>query len=163
MKSEFASSQHQTFLRKAIAVGREGMRAGRGGPFGAVVVRDGKIVGQSSNCVTSSQDPTAHAEVMAIRAACRNLDSFELTGCTLYTSCEPCPMCFGAIYWARLDRVFYAAFHSDAAEADFDDSFIYQELEKSPQNRNIPMQQLLRKEGISLFDEWMDMDQKTPY
>jgi tRNA(Arg) A34 adenosine deaminase TadA len=157
------SDQHENFLRKAIAVGREGMRAGRGGPFGAVVVRDGKIVGQSSNCVTSSQDPTAHAEVMAIRSACRFLDSFQLTGCTLYSSCEPCPMCFGAIYWARLDQVFYAAFHSDAAEADFDDSFIYQELEKSPQNRNIPMQQLLRSEGISLFEEWMNMDHKTPY
>lgn len=154
---------HHKFIQRAIDIGREGMRAGRGGPFGALVVKGDEIVGESSNCVTSTQDPTAHAEVMAIRAACRNLDSFQLTGCTLYTSCEPCPMCFGAVYWARLDRIFFAAYHSDAAEADFDDSFIYSELEKAPAQRTIPMHQLERDAGISLFDEWLRLENKTSY
>jgi len=108
-------------------------------------------------------DPTAHAEVMAIREACRNLEAFQLSGCTLYTSCEPCPMCLGAIYWARLDAVFFAAYHSDAAKADFDDSFIYSQLDIEPENRSIPMKQLLRDEGVSLFEEWMKMDHRIPY
>lgn len=158
-----AGDQHEYFIRRAVKIGREGMRAGRGGPFGAIVVQAGKVIGESSNCVTSTMDPTAHAEVMAIREACLNLNAFQLTGCTLYTSCEPCPMCLGAIYWARLDSVYFAAYHSDAAKADFDDSFIYSELDKEPENRRIPMKQLLRDEGISLFEEWMKMDQRIPY
>ena len=161
-KKEVVDS-HEFFIKQAVKIGREGMRAGRGGPFGALVVREGEIIGQSSNCVTSSMDPTAHAEVMAIREACRNLEAFQLSGCTLYTSCEPCPMCLGAIYWARLDAVFFAAYHSDAAKADFDDSFIYSQLDIEPENRSIPMKQLLRDEGVSLFEEWMKMDHRIPY
>jgi len=154
---------HSDFLKRAIKIGREGMKAGRGGPFGAVVVQDGKIVGESSNCVTSAIDPTAHAEVMAIRHACKNLETFILENCTLYTSCEPCPMCLGAIYWARLSRVFFAAYHRDAAKANFDDSFIYSELDKTPEDRKIPMLQMLREEGITLFEEWINMEDKTVY
>lgn len=154
---------HSDFIRRAIEIGREGMRAGKGGPFGALVVKDGKIVGESSNRVTSTTDPTAHAEVMAIRSACKALDTFILKDCTLYSSCEPCPMCLGAIYWARLDRVYFAAFHSDAAKADFDDSFIYSEIDKEPANRKIPMAQILREEGISLFEEWIRMEDKRVY
>jgi tRNA(Arg) A34 adenosine deaminase TadA len=154
---------HLDFMRRAVAIGREGMHAGQGGPFGALVVKRGVIVAESSNCVTSAIDPTAHAEVMAIRKACQELQTFILKDCTLYTSCEPCPMCLGAIYWARLDRVFFAAFHSDAAKANFDDSLIYSELDKKPADRKIPMKQMLRAEGVALFNEWIRMDDKTVY
>ncbi|QHV99591.1 nucleoside deaminase [Spirosoma endbachense] len=151
------------FLREAIRLAREGMASGQGGPFGSVIVRNGEIVGQGCNQVTSTNDPTAHAEVVAIRDACRNLGTFQLDGCTLYASCEPCPMCLGAIYWARPSRIVYGAFHYDAARAGFDDHFIYGELEKPREERRIPMQQALRDEANAVFDEWIAMDVRTLY
>lgn len=155
--------QDEYFLRKAIALAREGMTTGQGGPFGALIVKDGQIVGQGCNQVTSTNDPTAHAEVVAIRDACRNLDTFQLEGCTLYASCEPCPMCLGAVYWARPARIVYGAFHSDAAQAGFDDQFIYDELDKPREQRHIPMTQLLRNEADQVFDEWVAMDHRKTY
>ena len=157
------NEQDNQFLRRAIALAREGMTTGRGGPFGAVIVKDGAIIGESSNCVTSTNDPTAHAEVMAIRAACRQLGTFQLDGCTLYTSCEPCPMCLGAIYWARPARVVYAAKHTDAAIAGFDDSFIYAELAKPYTHRSIPTEQALQDEARTVFTEWADKHDKIHY
>src|SRR6187402_191609 len=121
---------NKEFMLEAIELSFQGQRAGKGGPFGAVVVKDGKIIGRGFNQVTSNNDPTAHAEVVAIRDACKNLNDFQLAGCEIYTSCEPCPMCLGAIYWARPDKVYYANTRQDAADIDFDDSMIYEELEK---------------------------------
>ncbi len=151
------------FLRRAIELGLEGMRKGQGGPFGAVVVKDGQIVGKGWNRVTSSSDPTAHAEVTAIRDACRNLKDFQLTGCVLYTSCEPCPMCLGAIYWARPDRFVFAAGREDAAAAGFDDQFIYDELPMPPANRSLPGEQMLSEEGAAMFERWRDKEDKVEY
>jgi guanine deaminase len=153
----------EEFLREAIRLARDGMTTGQGGPFGSVVVKDGEIVGRGCNQVTSTNDPTAHAEVVAIRDACQNLDAFQLEGCTLYASCEPCPMCLGAIYWARPDRIVYGAFHSDAAGAGFDDQFIYEELDKPRDQRHIPMQQLLRHEANAVFQEWVAIENKKEY
>ncbi|MBN8822605.1 MULTISPECIES: nucleoside deaminase [Spirosoma] len=155
--------EDERFLREAIQLAREGMNSNQGGPFGCVIVRDGEIVGKGCNRVTSTNDPTAHAEVVAIRDACQNLDSFQLDGCTLYASCEPCPMCLGAIYWARPSRIVYAAEHTDAADAGFDDSFIYKELEKKHEERHIPMQQLLRNEAGQVFREWVALEKRMPY
>jgi guanine deaminase len=157
------TEQDQQFLRRAISLAREGMTTGNGGPFGAVVVKEGAIVGESSNCVTSTNDPTAHAEVMAIRAACKQLGTFQLDGCTLYTSCEPCPMCLGAIYWARPARVVYAAQHTDAAVAGFDDSFIYAELAKPYVHRSISTEQALQEEAKTVFEEWAEKHDKIAY
>ncbi len=151
------------FLRQTFQLAREGMTTNQGGPFGSLVVRDGKIVGRGYNQVTSTNDPTAHAEVVAIRDACRNLGTFQLEGCTLYASCEPCPMCLGAIYWARPSRIVYGAFHSDAAGAGFDDQFIYEELDKPREERKIPMQQLLREEANAVFQEWEALEKRIPY
>src|SRR5690242_18008414 len=130
------------FMRRAIALALENIQAG-GGPFGCVIVRDGRIIAEGANRVTASKDPTAHAEIVAIREACRALKSFQLDGCDLYTSCEPCPMCLGAIYWARLSRVLYAASAADASSAGFDDGFIYEELKRPKSDRRIPTAQLL--------------------
>jgi tRNA(Arg) A34 adenosine deaminase TadA len=157
------TEQDHFFIEKAIALAREGMHSGKGGPFGAIVVKDGVIVGQGSNQVTSTNDPTAHAEVTAIRDACRHLGDFQLTDCVLYTSCEPCPMCLGAIYWARPARVVYAATHADAATAGFDDSFIYRELPLPPHERAIPATQLLPVAGRQVFDEWLAKVDKVVY
>ena len=151
------------FMRRAIALALDNVRTGRGGPFAALVVKDGAVVSEGANCVTSTNDPTAHAEVVAIREACRKLSDFQLSGCDLYTTCEPCPMCLGAIYWARLDRVFYACVAADAAAAGFDDAFIYDELKVPLVARRIPMQQLLREESLAIFSLWMDQETKTPY
>ncbi|MFK7935143.1 MAG: nucleoside deaminase [Saprospiraceae bacterium] len=152
------------FLKKAIEIAKMGMRQDLGGPFGAVVVKDGEIVGQSSNLVTSTNDPTAHAEVSAIRDACKNLATYQLDGCVLYTSCEPCPMCLGAIYWARPERVVYAATHEDADEiAGFDDKFIYEELDKKPADRKIKMVQMLGERGKEPFLEWKEKEDKKRY
>ncbi len=151
------------FLREAIRLAREGMNTGKGGPFGAVIVKDGQIVGRGSNMVTSTNDPTAHAEVVAIRDACKTLNTFQLDGCTLYASCEPCPMCLGAIYWARPARIVYGAFHSDAADAGFDDQFIYEEIDKPREQRSIPMTQALRTEANAVFAEWKAKHDKTHY
>lgn len=151
------------FMREAIRLSARQMRAGKGGPFGAVVVRKGEIVGRGFNAVTSANDPTAHAEVMAIREACRKLKTFKLDDCELYTSCEPCPMCLAAIYWARLRRVFYGNTRKDAAKIGFDDDAIYRELAMPLPKRSLPMKQLLRDEAASAFTEWQDKPDKQRY
>jgi len=150
------------FMRRAIALALENIRSG-GGPFASVITRDGRFIAEGANRVTATNDPTAHAEVVAIREACRVLGAFQLTGCDLYTTCEPCPMCLGAIYWARPSRVFYAATDADAASAGFDDAFIYDELKRPHAARRIPMSQLLRDESLSIFAAWKNQANKTPY
>jgi tRNA(Arg) A34 adenosine deaminase TadA len=152
----------EDFMGRAIALSLENARAGRG-PFAAVVVRDGQVVAEGTNRVTETNDPTAHAEVVAIRAACANLKSFELTGCDLYSSCEPCPMCLGAIYWARPRRVFFANTREDAAAIGFDDAFIYAELTAPLDQRKIPMTQIMREEALAAFQEWARNPGKKPY
>jgi guanine deaminase len=151
------------FMQEAIRVAREGMHAGSGGPFGCVIVKEGKIIASGCNCVVSTKDPTAHAEIVAIRKACNILDSFQLTGCDIYTSCEPCPMCLGAIYWARPKAIYFACTKEDAAAAGFDDSFIYGELLNPIANRKIPMNNLERKNALYLFEEWTKMNNKVRY
>jgi guanine deaminase len=151
------------FMSRAIELAIENVRAGRGGPFGAVVVKGGTIIAEGANCVTSTNDPTAHAEMTAIRAACRVLADFQLAGCDIYTSCEPCPMCLGAIYWARPARVFYACTAGDAAAAGFDDSFIYQQLWLPPDQRKISMAPLMREEALAAFRAWKEKSDKIPY
>ena len=152
------------YLERAVEAGRAGMLAHRGGPFGAVIVGpDGEVVGEGCNCVTSSNDPTAHAEVSAIRDACARLGTFLLGGCVLYTSCEPCPMCLAAAYWARLDEIVFGATREDAARAGFDDAFIYDEMPLAPQERHLPMRNAGRAEAAVLFDEWLAMEGRTPY
>jgi guanine deaminase len=150
-------------MRRAIALALENVRTGRGGPFAALVAKEGKVIGEGANSVTITNDPTAHAEIVAIRAACRALGTFQLAGCELYTTCEPCPMCLGAIYWARPARVFYAGVAADAAEAGFDDAFIYEELKRPPESRGIPMIQLMREESLAVFAAWKQQPNKTPY
>ena len=151
------------FMRRAIALGLENVRTGRGGPFAALVVKDGRVVAEGANRVTTTNDPTAHAEVVAIREACRKLGDFQLAGCDLYTTCEPCPMCLGAIYWARSARVFYACVAADAAAVGFDDAFIYKELNRAHAERRVPMQQLLREESLTIFALWQQQEKKTLY
>jgi guanine deaminase len=154
---------HAQFLQLAIDLAAKNVETARGGPYGAVVVKNGEVVASSGNCVTCNLDPTAHAEVMAIRLACEKLGSFQLTGCTLYTSCEPCPMCLGAIYWARLERVFFACNRHDAAAAGFDDSFIYDEILITPAERKIPMQHLVLADAQKPFQLWAMQTAKTLY
>ena len=156
-------SSAQEFMRRAIAISAEKMREGLGGPFGAVVVKKGRIVAEGFNQVTSTGDPTAHAEVVAIRAACVALGSFSLEGCELYTSCEPCPMCLGAIYWARLDRVYYANDRADAAAIGFDDDHLYREFAKPMNGRQLPFIHVPLKEARAMFQEWVDKPDKAPY
>jgi tRNA(Arg) A34 adenosine deaminase TadA len=151
------------FMREAIRLSARQMRAGKGGPFGAIVVRKGKIVGRGFNAVTSTNDPTAHAEVMAIRDACRKLKTFKLDDCELYTSCEPCPMCLAAIYWARLRRVYYGNTRKDAAKIGFDDDVIYRELAMPLPKRSLPMKQLLPDEAALAFAEWQAKLDKVEY
>lgn len=151
------------FMQEAINLAKESMESGQGGPFGAIVVKDGKIIGKGSNRVTSDNDPTAHAEISAIRDACKNLNSFQLDGCDIYTSCEPCPMCLGAIYWARPSAVYYAATKDDAADAGFDDEFIYEEIDKPIEERKIPMKQILRKNAQLVFAGWKSKEDKIEY
>jgi guanine deaminase len=150
-------------MRRAIALSLEMMRSGKGGPFGAVIVRDGGIVAEGFNQVTVSNDPTAHAEVVAIRLACQALGTFDLTGCEIYTSCEPCPMCLGAIYWARLDKIWFANDRADAASVGFRDDFLYHEIPLPLDQRAIPTLPLLRVEGRLAFDEWDRKPDKVPY
>jgi tRNA(Arg) A34 adenosine deaminase TadA len=151
------------FMQRAIALALENVRAGHGGPFAALVVRDGKIIAEGTNRVTSTNDPTAHAEIVAIREACKALGDFQLAGCDIYTTCEPCPMCMGAIYWARPARVIYACTAADAAAAGFDDSLIYDELRTAHERRKIPMSQLLREEALAVFREWERKADKIRY
>ena len=145
---------NDSFLKQALDLAEENARSGRGGPFGAVVVKDGQVIAAGVNLVTSGCDPTAHAEVEAIRAACRKLQSFELTGCTLYASCEPCPMCLGAIYWARLDRLVFAATRADAASAGFDDALIYDEIPLDPAARSLPTDHRPHEDSGRPFAAW---------
>lgn len=151
------------FMQRAIELARNGMDNNEGGPFGCVIVKDGKIIAEGNNRVTTSNDPTAHAEVVAIRNACEALDTFQLTGCEVYTSCEPCPMCLGAIYWARPSKVYYAATKDDAADAGFDDSFIYEELDLPPDQKNIPMIPLQRDAAVEVFEKWKSKSNKVEY
>jgi guanine deaminase len=150
-------------MRRAIALSLENVRSGRGGPFAAVVVRGDEIIAEGTNQVTSSNDPSAHAEMLAVRAACRKLEHFQLAGCEIYTSCEPCPMCLGLIYWARPDKVYYANTAEDAAAIGFDDSRIYGELASAPAARSIPMLQMLRHEALAAFRAWQERPDKIPY
>jgi len=151
------------FMARAIQLSIESVHSGRGGPFGAVIVRDGEIVAEAMNQVTSTNDPTAHAEVAAIRQACAKLSAFELTDCELYTSCEPCPMCLGAIYWARLARVYFGNSAEDAAKIGFDDSLIYNEMKLPYSQRRIPAIQMMREEALDGFRLWADKPDKITY
>ncbi|GAA4817831.1 guanine deaminase [Marinicella pacifica] len=151
------------FMQRAIELAREGMDAGAGGPFGSVVVRDGEIIAEGYNGVTSNNDPTAHAEVTAIREACQKLGTFQLEDCEIYTSCEPCPMCLGAIYWARPKAVYYACSREDAAAIDFDDQLIYDEIDAGIENRQIPFKQIQREEALGVFDAWQKKTDKIEY
>ncbi len=153
----------KTFMNRAIELAREGMDNGDGGPFGCVIVKEGIIVAEGNNCVTKENDPTAHAEIVAIRRACDVLGSFQLTGCDIYTSCEPCPMCLGAIYWARPERVFFAANRNDAAKAGFDDDFIYKELKLPLEDRTIPHIRVQNDEGADIFRTWVSKENKIKY
>ena len=151
------------FMRRAIELSIENVHNGSGGPFAALVVKEGEILATGTNLVTTACDPTAHAEVVAIREACRKLAQFQLAGCEIYTTCEPCPMCLGAIYWARPAKVYFGNTASDAAAIGFDDSFIYQQLEVSLAQRAIPMVQLMREEALSAFREWEKKADRIPY
>ena len=157
------TADDKKFMKRAIALAEKGMNVNAGGPFGAVIVKDGKIIAEGHNCVTSTHDPTAHAEVVAIRKACEKLGSFQLTDCIIYTSCEPCPMCLGAIYWARPKKVFYACTREDAAEINFDDQFIYDELDKKIKDRVINFTNILREEAVTVFNKWSTKNDKTLY
>jgi len=157
------TERDEYFMKRAIRMAEKGMDSNAGGPFGCVIVKDDKIVAEGFNRVTSTNDPTAHAEVVAIRKACRKLKTFQLTDCIVYTSCEPCPMCFGAIYWARPKMVYYACTKKDAAKINFDDQFIYDELEKKMEDRDITFMRLLRKDAIPVFEKWADKMDKTKY
>ena len=153
---------HEDFMRQAIVLAKENIKNG-GGPFGAVVVKDGEVVATGVNRVTANNDPTAHAEVNAIRASCIKLGTFDLSGCVIYTSCEPCPMCLGAIYWAHLDKIYYGANQFDAARVGFDDSFIYRELELTPDKRKKPVENMLRTEAQEPFDAWSEYVDRIEY
>lgn len=150
-------------MKQAILLSKQGMDQNKGGPFGAVVVKDGVIIGSGQNEVTSTNDPTAHAEVVAIRHACKATNSFSLTGTILYTSCEPCPMCLAAAYWARVDAIYFANTRLDAANISFDDSFIYEQMAKPVEKQALPMVQILRKEALEVFKAWMQKSDRTPY
>ncbi len=151
------------FMARAIELAAENVRSGQGGPFGAVIVKDDAILAEAANRVTLTNDPTAHAEVLAIREACHKLGVFELKDCELYTSCEPCPMCLGAIYWARLSRVYFGSLAADASQAGFDDSFIYREIAQPHPDRGIPMIQMMREEALAAFRAWREKSDKIRY
>lgn len=154
---------NQTVMQKAIEMALENINTGKGGPFAAIVVKDGKIVGQGVNSVTATNDPTAHAEVMAIRDACKNLNTFQLTDCDIYTTCEPCPMCLGALYWARPRKIYYAATKTDAANAGFDDALIYEEIEKNMNERKLPIENIDREKALKIFERWKELELKIEY
>ncbi len=156
-------NEHQKWMRRAIEVARAGMESGKGGPFGAVIVRNGVLIAEGCNQVTSTNDPTAHAEVTAIRTACQKERIFKLEDCIIYTSCEPCPMCLGAIYWAGIKKIYYACTKEDAANAHFDDAFIYRELNTPESERQLPLECCLRQEGLKVFEDWQDKQDKISY
>jgi tRNA(Arg) A34 adenosine deaminase TadA len=151
------------FMEQAIRLATENVTSGRGGPFGAVVVKDGKVIATGANCVTANNDPTAHAEVTAIRAACQALGSFSLEGCEVYTSCEPCPMCLAAIYWARCKAIFYGCNAADAAKAGFDDAYLYAEMKKPLSERTLPITNLCGEEAWGAFAAWIASPKKVEY
>lgn len=155
--------ERKKFMDRAIELSLKGSSEGKGGPFGAVVVKNGEIVGEAFNQVTSTNDPTAHAEVMAIRDACKNLNTFDLTDCEVYTSCEPCPMCLGAIYWSRAVKIYYGNTREDAKNTGFDDSFIYDEISLSLSERKVEMVQMEQKEALHVFDLWDNNEGKIKY
>ena len=161
-KNYTPTEDDKRFMREAIKLASESVERG-GGPFGAVIVKDGVIISGASNSVTIDNDPTAHAEVNAIRQACRRLGTFSLDGCTIYTSCEPCPMCLGAIYWAGISRIFYGNNRKDAADINFADDFIYEELDRDLENRTVPITPLLRNEALQSFCLWSAKEDKTEY
>lgn len=157
------NDKNAEFMQEAIRLSIVNVDEGRGGPFGAVVVKDGKIIARGNNQVTTNNDPTAHAEVVAIREACKVLNTFQLDGCEIYTSCEPCPMCLGAIYWARPDKLYYANSKEDAAIIQFDDQFIYEEISKPIEERKLFTRQILRDEALKAFDKWSKSTNKIEY
>jgi tRNA(Arg) A34 adenosine deaminase TadA len=156
-------SDHDKFMRMAIDLAENNVVQGQGGPFGAVIVKDGMVVARSANKVVPTNDPTAHAEVSAIRLACQELETFSLEGCVIYTSCEPCPMCLGAIYWAHIDHIYYANTKADAAAIGFDDKFIYDELDLPMDKRKLPVIQLMRDEALNAFKLWETSEKRTEY
>jgi tRNA(Arg) A34 adenosine deaminase TadA len=158
-----ATELHNKFMRIAIRLSEQNVSKALGGPFGAVIVKDNKIIARSANKVTLTNDPTAHAEVSAIRLACRKLKTFDLSGCVIYTSCEPCPMCLSAIYWAQIDSIYYANTKKDAASIGFNDSFIYDEIAMSKEKRKVAMHQIMHKEAKSAFELWEHSAMKTNY
>ncbi|HXZ79747.1 MAG TPA: nucleoside deaminase [Terriglobales bacterium] len=152
-----------SFMSRAIELAVENVNARRGGPFAALVVKEGELIAEGTNLVTSAMDPTAHAEITAIRNACRKLNTFHLTGCEIYTSCEPCPMCLGGVYWSRVDRLYYAGTREDAAAAGFDDAFIYAQIQLPVELRSIPMIGMMRQESLAAFQSWRNLAAKVPY
>lgn len=162
-RSKQMEKNKDKFMREAIRLSVDNVKSNTGGPFGAVIVKDGKIIAKGTNQVTAKNDPTAHAEVVAIRAACQILETFQLDGCEIYTSCEPCPMCLGAIYWARPDKVYFGNSQSDAAHIQFDDQFIYEEIAKPIAERKLFTQQMLREEALEAFKIWSNSIDKTEY
>ena len=162
-KGENMANKGEKFMREAVEIAKSNAVSVAGGPFGAVIVKDGTVISAASNSVTVDNDPTAHAEVNAIRAACAKLKSFDLAGCTLYTSCEPCPMCLSAAYWAHIDKIYYSAGRDDAQKAGFSDAFIYDEFSKELSERSIPIEQILKNEGVEPFEEWRRNDKKVRY
>lgn len=155
--------QHEDFMRMAVELSVKNVSECIGGPFGAVIVKDGKVIAKSANKVTTTNDPTAHAEVSAIRLACTALNTFDLSGCVIYTSCEPCPMCLGAIYWSRVETIYYANTKADAAHIGFDDKFIYDELDKPMAQRTLPVVQMMRDEAIEAFKLWETSPMRIDY
>jgi len=151
------------FMQEAINLAKKNLKLKNGGPFGAIIVKDNKIIGRGVNTVTTTNDPTAHAEINAIREACENLGSFQLDDCEIYSSCEPCPMCLGAIYWARPKKLYFAASRHDAAQAGFDDSEIYKEIELPAESRNLASEQLMQNDAEKIFKIWIELDHKTEY
>jgi Cytosine/adenosine deaminases len=153
---------HTNFMKKAITLAKQSIAKG-GGPFGAVIVKDNEVVAQGNNCVTLNNDPTAHAEVSAIRKACKKLNTFDLSGCEIYTSCEPCPMCLSAIYWSHIDKIYYGCTKTDAKNIGFDDSFIYDQINLKPEKRSIPAKNILQDQAIEAFCLWEEKDDKIEY
>lgn len=156
------SKMNIDYMQRAIQLAEESVKNG-GGPFGAVIVKENRIIAEGANSVTLNNDPTAHAEVSVIRKACSDLNTFDLGGCEIYSSCEPCPMCLSAIYWARIDRIYYGCDKEDAKQIGFDDSFIYEQIELKPEERSIPAKQILHEEALSAFRMWEDKENKTEY
>lgn len=157
------TEQQKVFMKEALALAENNVVETSGGPFGAVVVKDGKIIARGKNTVTATNDPTAHAEINAIRNACKELNTFELQGCEIYSSCEPCPMCLGAIYWSRFSKLYFAGSRTDAADAGFDDSLIYHEMSLGTESRKIPTVQMMREGAKAVFEAWKQSENKIPY